>query len=219
MIEHCTERFRLFYLFVVISLFRKATKRVLELEIQLENTRVASPVSSGAESQSDIKDTAAFKIRIKSLERELQQKKLETEKLENRLTEQSTMTFDCCLSCLFSLLIIGFLFSILVEKTKGAQETLNRKDNEMQAMEERYKRYIEKAKMVLKTLDPKNNPGLSVASPEVAALQAQLKERDRLIERLESETEKHKLLRETEDQLVTTAFYNLVRSKINSSFS
>lgn len=80
----------------------------------------------------------------------------------------------------------------------------------MQAMEERYKRYIEKAKMVLKTLDPKHNPGLSVSSPEVAALQAQLKEKDRLIERLESETEKHKILRETEDQLVTTAFYNLV---------
>ncbi len=101
-------------------------------------------------------------------------------------------------------------FVILVEKTRGAQEVLNRKESEMQAMEERYKRYIEKAKMVLKTLDPKHNPGLSVSSPEVAALQAQLKEKDRLIERLEFETEKHKALRETEDQLVTTAFYNLV---------
>ncbi|KAK4004896.1 protein Hook homolog 3 [Daphnia magna] len=162
---------------------RKSTKRVLELEIQLENNRVASPVSSsGAESQSDTKDVAALKIRIKSLEREVQQKKLEVEKMEHRLTEQ-------------------------MERTKGAQETLNRKENEMQAMEERYKRYIEKAKMVLKTLDPKNNP--SAASPEMAALQAQLREKDRLIERLEIETERHKALRETEDQLVTTAFYNL----------
>lgn len=79
----------------------------------------------------------------------------------------------------------------------------------MHAMEERYKKYIEKAKMVLKTLDPKNNPG-SNAPPEVAALQAQLKEKDKLIERLEIETERHKMLREAEDQLVTTAFYNLV---------
>lgn len=71
-------------------LFRKSTKRVLELEIQLENNRVASPVSSsGAESQSDTKDVAALKIRIKSLEREVQQKKLEVEKIEHRLTEQS----------------------------------------------------------------------------------------------------------------------------------
>lgn len=99
-----------------------------------------------------------------------------------------------------------------MERTKGAQETLNRKENEMQAMEERYKRYIEKAKMVLKTLDPKNNP--SAASPEMAALQAQLREKDRLIERLEIETERHKALRETEDQLVTTAFYNLVWNSI-----
>lgn len=100
------------------------------------------------------------------------------------------------------------ILRVVVERTKGAQETLNRKENEMQAMEERYKRYIEKAKMVLKTLDPKNNP--SAASPEMAALQAQLREKDRLIERLEIETERHKALRETEDQLVTTAFYNLV---------
>lgn len=72
--------------------FRKSTKRVLELEIQLENNRVASPVSSsGAESQSDMKDIAAFKIRIKSLERELQQKKQEVEKMEHKLTEQSTV--------------------------------------------------------------------------------------------------------------------------------
>lgn len=78
----------------------------------------------------------------------------------------------------------------------------------MQAMEERYKRYIEKAKMVLKTLDPKNNT--TAVSPEMAALQNQLREKDRLIERLEMETERHKAIRETEDQLVTTAFYNLV---------
>jgi hypothetical protein len=101
-----------------------------------------------------------------------------------------------------------FCLFFLVDRTKVSQETLNRKESEMQAMEERYKRYIEKAKMVLKTLDPKNNPAGS--SPEMATLQAQLKEKDRLIERLEIETERHKALRETEDQLVTTAFYNLV---------
>ena len=101
------------------------------------------------------------------------------------------------------------LICFLEEKTKVAQETLHRKDNEMQAMEERYKKYIEKAKMVLKTLDPKHNTGLT-ASPEVAALQAQLREKDRLIESLERETERHRALREAEDQLVTTAFYNLV---------
>merc|ERR1712071_506908 len=47
------------------------------------------------------------------------------------------------------------------------------------------------------------------STPEVAALIGQLKEKDKLIERLERETEHHKALRETEDHLVTTAFYNL----------
>lgn len=89
----------------------------------------------------------------------------------------------------------------------------------MQAMEERYKRYIEKAKLVLKTLDPKHNPGMTPSSAEVAAqLQAQIKEKDRLIERLQMETEKHKAIRETEDQLFTTAFYNLVCKFISCFF-
>ena len=52
----------------------------------------------------------------------------------------------------------------------------------MQAMEERYKKYIEKAKSVIKTLDPKQNPN---AVPEVSALRKQLTEKDVLIEALE----------------------------------
>ena len=82
-LNRCTELFLFWSLFsfvLVCFCFRKSTKRV------------ASPVSSsGAESQSDMKDIAAFKIRIKSLERELQQKKQEVEKMEHKLTEQSTV--------------------------------------------------------------------------------------------------------------------------------
>ena len=100
-----------------------------------------------------------------------------------------------------------------MEIIRGAQETLHRKEVEMEKMEERYKKHIEKAKMVLKSLDPNHNAGAR-SSPEVALLQSQIKEKDRLIERLERETEHHKALRETEDHLVTTAFYNLVTDKI-----
>ena len=49
-------------------------------------------------------------------------------------------------------------------------------------MEERYKKYIEKAKSVIKTLDPKQNPN---AAPETMALRTQLNEKDRLLETLE----------------------------------
>ena len=92
---------------------------------------------------------------------------------------------------------------------KEARDALQRKDDEMAKMEERYKKYIEKAKMVLKTIDPKQG-GANSSPHEVAALQAQLREKDRLIESLERETERHRLLKDAEDQLMTTAFYNLV---------
>ena len=57
-------------------------------------------------------------------------------------------------------------------------------------MEERYKKYIDKAKSVIKTLDPKHNPN---APPEVSALKVQLEEKDKVIEGLERETEKAKV--------------------------
>jgi len=69
------------------------------LEIQLENSRVGSPVSSANADSSQAsdslvnKDVAALKIRIKSMEREMQQKKLEAEKMEIKLTEQSMILF------------------------------------------------------------------------------------------------------------------------------
>jgi protein HOOK3 len=61
------------------------------------------------------------------------------------------------------------------------EETLRRKDAEFRALEERYKKYIEKAKSVIKTLDPKQNPG----SAEAAVLRSQLLEKHKIIEDLE----------------------------------
>jgi len=157
---------------------RKANQRVSELEIQLEDQRVASPVSSDSHSDSR-QGVSSFKIRIKSLEREVYQKKVDMDKLETRLVEQ-------------------------MEQLQRAKDSLRQKEVEMTGMEERYKKHIEKAKMVLQSLNTQHS-----STPEVAALISQLKEKDKLIERLERETEHHKTLRETEDQLVTTAFYNL----------
>ena len=57
-------------------------------------------------------------------------------------------------------------------------------------MEERYKKYIEKAKSVIKTLDPKHNPN---AAPEINILRAQISEKDKVIDELEKESEKSKV--------------------------
>merc|ERR1719300_2291973 len=92
------------------------------------------------------------------------------------------------------------------KKINQLNETLQKKDAEINKMEERYKKYIDKAKSVIKTLDPKHNPN---AAPEVSALRAQLVEKDKVIDELERETEKAKAIREMEERLMASAFYDL----------
>ena len=57
-------------------------------------------------------------------------------------------------------------------------ETLAKKEAEMAGMEERYKKYIEKAKSVIKTLDPKQNPS---GAPEVSALKNQRQDKNQTL--------------------------------------
>merc|ERR1719244_719645 len=92
------------------------------------------------------------------------------------------------------------------KKIGHLSETLQKKETEMAGMEERYKKYIEKAKSVIKTLDPKQNPN---AAPEVSALKTQLQDKDKVIDELEKETEKARAIREMEERLMASAFYDL----------
>jgi len=61
------------------------------------------------------------------------------------------------------------------------QDNLGRKEVEFQVLEGRYKKYIEKAKSVINSLDPKQNSGTA----EVAVLRSQLIEKHKIIEDLE----------------------------------
>jgi len=61
------------------------------------------------------------------------------------------------------------------------QETLGQKEAKLQELEGRYKKYIEKAKSVINSLDPKQNSG----SAELAVLRSQLLEKHKIIEDLE----------------------------------
>ncbi|XP_069631261.1 protein Hook homolog 3-like isoform X3 [Haliaeetus albicilla] len=91
-------------------------------------------------------------------------------------------------------------------KIEELQEALRKKDEEMRQMEERYKKYLEKAKSVIRTLDPKQNQG---AAPEIQALKNQLQERDRMFHSLEKEYEKTKSQREMEEKFIVSAWYNM----------
>ncbi|KAK7050077.1 Protein Hook 3, partial [Halocaridina rubra] len=91
------------------------------------------------------------------------------------------------------------------ERVLALEESLAKKEGEMGAMEERYKKYLGKAKSVIKTLDPKHNPNLV---PDVSNLRSTIHEKERIIENLERESEKNKVIRDMEEKLITTAFYN-----------
>ncbi|XP_043075236.1 protein Hook homolog 1 [Puntigrus tetrazona] len=80
---------------------------------------------------------------------------------------------------------------------------LKKKDEDMRAMEDRYKMYLEKARDVIRALDPKLNP----ASAEIQSLKAQLSDKEKKIIALERECEQAKL-REYEEKLIVTAWYN-----------
>ncbi|KAM7324689.1 hypothetical protein ACRRTK_016994 [Alexandromys fortis] len=111
------------------------------------------------------------------------------------------------------------------QKISELEAALQKKDEDMKAMEERYKMYLEKARnvsdppaeqifvpmfwsslvqtQVIKTLDPKLNP----ASAEIMLLRKQLAEKERRIEILESECKVAKF-RDYEEKLIVSAWYN-----------
>ncbi|KAF5906019.1 protein Hook 2-like isoform X2 [Clarias magur] len=93
------------------------------------------------------------------------------------------------------------------KKIDELQTILRKKDEDMRQMEERYKRYMEKARTVIKTLDPNQKPN-SVA-PEVQALRNQLTERDRRIQNLEHDFEKNRSRHDQEEKLIISAWYNM----------
>ncbi|XP_031726848.1 protein Hook homolog 2 isoform X1 [Anarrhichthys ocellatus] len=93
----------------------------------------------------------------------------------------------------------------MAKKIDELQESLRRKDEDMKQMEERYKRYVEKARTVIKTLDPKQQP----ATPGVQALKNQLTERERKIKHLEHDYEKNRARHDQEEKLIITAWYNM----------
>ncbi|XP_076873298.1 protein Hook homolog 1 [Brachyhypopomus gauderio] len=94
----------------------------------------------------------------------------------------------------------GTQTSLKLEELTAA---LKKKDDDMKAMEERYKMYLEKARNVIRALDPKLNP----ASAEIQSLKILLSEKERRIVALEKECEQAKL-REYEEKLIVTAWYN-----------
>ncbi|GBM65833.1 Protein Hook [Araneus ventricosus] len=160
---------------------RLANRRIMELESQIEDLHSNQ---SAASAQEDLelkqKLNSAIK-RQKEADAEIQSCSVTIESLESQIEAS-------------------------VARNQQLQESLNRKDEEMRAMEERYRRYLEKAKNVIKTLDPKKNP---YSHLDIVSLKTQLLEKEKIISNLEKEADRTRALQDMEDKIITTAFYNL----------
>ncbi|KAM3835878.1 protein Hook homolog 2 [Diretmus argenteus] len=96
----------------------------------------------------------------------------------------------------------------MTKKIDELQEILRKKDEDMKQMEERYKRYVEKARTVIKTLDPKQ-PQTVTPDIHIQALKNQLTERERKIQHLEHDYEKNRSRHDQEEKLIISAWYNM----------
>ncbi|XP_015904868.1 protein Hook homolog 3 isoform X2 [Parasteatoda tepidariorum] len=160
---------------------RLANRRIMELEGQIEDLHTNQSAVNIQEG-SDLKQklSSAMK-RQKEADVEIQNYNVTIESLESQVEAS-------------------------VRKNQQLQDILNHKDEEIRAMEERYRKYLEKAKNVIKTLDPKKNP---YSHLDIVSLKTQLLEKEKIIANLEKEADKARALQDMEDKLITTAFYNL----------
>lgn len=92
-------------------------------------------------------------------------------------------------------------------KIEDMQDQLQKKESAMKAMEDRYKLYLEKAKTVIHSLDPKFKQPSSAS--EIQALKNQILEKEKLVQHLEKDSEKTKHIREEEDKCIVSAWYSL----------
>ncbi|KAL6486150.1 hypothetical protein MHYP_G00055420 [Metynnis hypsauchen] len=154
-------------------------ERISELQQQVEDLQKALQTQGAKPEDSHLKRKLdAHMVQLNAAQDEIMKKKELLEDLQPDATQASL-------------------------KLDELMAALKKKDDDMRAMEERYKMYLEKARNVIRALDPKLNP----ASAEIQSLKVQLSEREKRIAALERECEQAKL-REYEEKLIVTAWYN-----------
>lgn len=93
------------------------------------------------------------------------------------------------------------------QKVLTLQESLSRKELELSSLEERYKKYVEKAKSVIKALDPKQQQSSGGQSPSELGLPRGSDKR-KTVEEMERSCKEMKIMREMEEKLMISAFYH-----------
>uniref|UniRef100_A0A667XBD5 Protein Hook homolog 3 n=1 Tax=Myripristis murdjan TaxID=586833 RepID=A0A667XBD5_9TELE len=204
------------YHFHVLSFFREHLIRLQHENKMLKLAQEGSDNEKIALLQSLLEDANSRKNELETENRLINQRLMEgqsqVEELQKNLQEQGSKADDVILKndkkkkkksiqSFRSSLLCSLLSAQRVEELEDA---LKKKDDDMKQMEERYKKYLEKAKSVIRTLDPKQNQG---SGPEVQALKNQLQEKDRMLHSLEMD--KTRSQRDYEEKLIVSAWYNM----------
>ena len=111
---------------VLLYTLRLLTQRLMEVQAQLEDLQETEKSATAASSHEAVRTRQQLqevRQRVEERDRQLEQRQQQADELTQRLTEQS-------------------------EKNTELADQLARKDEEIRVMEERYRKYLEKAKNV-----------------------------------------------------------------------
>uniref|UniRef100_A0A673IUF9 Calponin-homology (CH) domain-containing protein n=1 Tax=Sinocyclocheilus rhinocerous TaxID=307959 RepID=A0A673IUF9_9TELE len=175
-----------------------------ELQTQLEDSQRSQNTleTQNRLSQQQISELSAL---VEELQRALQDSlKIHLNELIHSNDSESGDDTLCVCVCVCLCVCVS-----VAKKIDELQEILKKKDEDMRRMEDRYKRYVEKARTVIKTLDPKQKS--SAVPAEVQVLKNQLTEKDRKIQHLEHDFERTRSRHDQEEKLIISAWYNMVR--------
>ncbi|BFY99275.1 hypothetical protein BsWGS_02315 [Bradybaena similaris] len=173
-----------------------AKKNELETDVRLLNQELMKVKAALEDLQENEKSaSAASNTEFVSTKRKLTEAELKLEEKERQLKQKQAHIDE-----------LNIHLTRSNDKVMDLTEQLARKDDEIRVMEGKYRKYLEKAKQVIKSLDPRQG---SESSAELLMLKAQLQDRDTYIKFLEKDQEKMRTVRDQEEKLIVTAWYNL----------
>ncbi len=156
--------------FFHILILRMSNRKILELEATLKDT------TSLAENSTEVTELK------KSLNRATARHEEESTRTKNQIDELQKRLDNSGKRKIIKY-ILNISFSYLEKKLTEKETAIATKTAEINAMEERYVQYLEKAKMVLRQMDPRNSN--SISHQEIQSLRKQIDEKDRRIKDLE----------------------------------
>ncbi|KAK6181515.1 hypothetical protein SNE40_009352 [Patella caerulea] len=157
---------------------RLLNQRILELEAQVEVLQEnQTPVDDGS---AEVKKKLLQKEQqIESCNRQLEENNQQNKAMAQTLEEKQ-------------------------QKITQLETDFANKEKEMKMLETKYKKYLDKARHIIKIMDPRQS-----SSSETDALKSQLLDRQRYVEYLERDLAKAKAVIDHEEKIAVSAWYNL----------